>query len=319
MQYLLGIREQETNHVQGMQHTKDRESMNREHDRTTQEGQAITTQQLSQISESDTSGSDNDISSESSLLHLRSSAWVDAGSGELTLLRWTQGFASILRQPSPECAGFLNWLVEEQRQGFSAWLQAAVAERTWSTRTITLQIPRQRGDNQGRGKLCKRIFTCMVLEVAEELPETLQLPTVKVARLDFQEQKRKKNTLRSQPPRQSRDVLLWVEMPSKRILKSQNAPRMMFQAGSCLLVVQETARFLSRVDVEMTLDHIGMAEPMSSILGSYTVASGGYQLHTEIALLRCGERWQDTDRSWCLLSLSKVQLSYIKSEETVTL
>jgi len=317
MQYLLGMREQETNHGQGMQHTRDRESMNREHGRTTQEGQAITTQQLRQISESDTSGSDSDISSESSLLHVRISAWVDAGSGELTLLRWTQGFASLLRQPSPECAGFLNWLVEEQRQGFSTWLQAAVAERTWSARAITLQIPRQGGDNRDRGKLCKRIFTCTVFEGAEELPETRQLSKVKVARLDFQEQKKRRDTLRSQRPRQSRDILLWVEMPSKRILQSQHAPRMMFQEGSCLMVVQEAARFLSRINVEMMLHSIEMAEP--SILGSYTVASGGYQLHTEIALLRSGERWQDTDRLWCLLSLSKVHLSDIKSEETVTL
>merc|ERR1712129_255455 len=126
---------------------------------------------LGQISESDTSGSDSDISSESSLLHLRISAWVDVGSEELTLLRWTEGFASLLRQPLPECAGFLNWLVEEQRQGFSAWLQAAVAERTWSARAITLQIPRQGGDNRDQGKLCKRIFTCTVFEGAEELPE----------------------------------------------------------------------------------------------------------------------------------------------------
>jgi len=215
LQYLFGIREQEANHVSETQPARHHELMNERHGRTTQERQVIMPHQLDVISESDTSGSDSDISAESSPLHLGKSAWVDIRSENLTLLQWTPGFASILRQPSPESSGFLKWLVEEQRQDFLAWVQAPAAERAENHRRVTLRLLRQGGD-QGQGRSSKRHFTCTVFESVEELPETPNSSEVKVVRLDLLEPKKRRNNERSRA-HSPEDILLWVEIPSMRV------------------------------------------------------------------------------------------------------
>jgi len=212
--------------------------------------------------------------------------------------------------------------VEEQRRGFLAWLQAPAEARDGTARRITLRLPRKvAGDKQGRVRWCRRHFTCTVLEGAEELPEapTGNKPEARVARLDFHElKKQQQNNELSRPQSRPSNILIWVEMPSKRVLKSENAPTLMFQAGTCLSVVQEAARFSRRITVEMMLNNMGeMMEP--SGLGTFTITSGGYQLHTEVTLLNSGESWEGTDRSWCLLCLSKICLSEIKSEGGVQL
>jgi len=270
------------------------------------------TQQLDQISESDASGSDSDISSEVSLLDRQISAWVDIGSEQLTLLRWSQSFASVLQEPSPLCAGFRDWLVEEQRPGFLAWLRAT--ENVGNTREITLLLPRQGVNTQGRRR--NRVFACMVFDVAEEQLETPQASTVRVLRLDLHEVKHKTKTGRAPSRSQTRDILLWVEMPSTCILKSRDAPTLMFQLGSFLMVVEDADEFLGRLNLGL-LHQIVDEEP--EVLGTYTFLSGGYQLRTETSLVRSGERWEDIDRSWCLLRLSKVQLLNAKAKETAKL
>jgi len=317
LQYLLGICEQAADHlVQERRHTRDSELMSEEHGRTTQQRQATMTQQLNQISESDSSRCDSDISSESSLLHLETSAWVDVESEQLTFLRWTPGFASLLRHPSQEGEGFLTWLVQEQRQPFLDWLQDT--DRIGTARIITLRLPRQGGGGHGR----KRSFTCMVFEGTEEPVETSDPSEVRAAcaevravRLDFYEHQIQQKDRRSRPTSNRQpNILLWVEMPTKRILKSLHAPSLMFQAGSRLMAVEEANQegqpnpsLITRITVE-TLERIINEHTEPSILGTYTLTSGGYQLRTEISLLNLGECWKGADRSWCLLSLSKICL-----------
>jgi len=274
-------------------------------------------QQLDRISESDTSGSDSDLS----LLHLEKSAWVDIGSGHFTVLRWTPGFASILRRPSQECAGFLNWLAEEQRQGFVAWLREPAAERVRNQRTVTLRLPRQGGGARARGKSFKRNFLCTVFESAEELPDTPNLSEVRVVRLDLLERRSSKqdNKLWQTPTSHcSSTVLLWVEMPSKLILKSENAPRETFQSGTCLNVAEEHLRFFRLITLEMMVNMNEVTDPC--VLGMYTLTtSSGYQLHAKVSLLKTGDDWEGTGRSWCLLCLSKVRLLEIKAEVSAQL
>jgi len=93
----------------------------------------------------------------------------------------------------------------------------------------------------------------------------------------------------------------------------------MFQAGTCFVVAQkaEAIRFLRRINMEMIVSMHETVEP--SVLGTYTLTSSGYQLHTQISLLNIGESWEGTERSWCLLSLSKVRLLQGTTEESVQL
>jgi len=269
-------------------------------------------QQLEQISESDTSGSDSDQSAERSHMHQKMSVWVNIDSGELTMLGCSSGFAaSILQEPLEDDQGFLDWLVRKQRQEFLVWLQTEALERTGAARMITLKPPLRDGNRPGFGrKRCMRRFICWACAFTEEPPDT-----PRAVRLNLHEQKR---TARHVPTRrfdiQPHDVFLWVEIPSKSILKSHNAPSLMFQEGSCLSG-QEVDRLFSCISA--SLEGVGpgsggqKASPL--VLGAYTLTSGSYHFHTEISLLGWGERWRDTGRSWCRLSLSKVRLLEAKA------
>jgi len=313
LQFLLGIREQEAHHVQESSHAND---LGLTH------GQAITTQQLEQISESNTSGSDSDMSSESSQLHLTMSAWVDVDSGRLTLLRCSPRLVLLLRRPTLEGEGLLDWVEEEQREGFVVWLQNVAETRIAATRrTMALRLPRcQHGKERCGGQPHKRHFICTASVCAEDLPDSGDMSQVRAVRLDLLEKKK----ARQGPSRrhQSRpiDVLLWVDTPRKSILRSQHAPRLMFQKGSRIISDDENRLFtaiatqafhwLADDDWSDPVSHRDKPEPC--VLGTYTLTSGGYQLHTEISMLNCGDRWEGTDREWCKLKLSKVRFSEAK-------
>jgi len=316
LQFLIGVREQDANRVmQERQHTRDLQLMNMDDGRTTQERQA-NMKRLDRISEWDISGSDSDISSETSTLHQQMSVWVDMGSEDLTILRWTPGVASLLQQPSPKGDGFLTWLVQEQRQDFSAWLQARPTEDTETSRSITLQLPCKDVRQQGRNRSQKRFFTCArsVFDGSEEIRETSNPSEVRGVRLDLHEYQKKRFSNRV--PRQSASqptILLWVEEQTKCVLKSKHAPRSMFQVGSYLTVVEEgdqqgetiprLFRHLMRETIE---NEMFGTEP--SDLGAFTLASGGYQLHGELALVNTGQHFQGVLRSWFLISISNGRL-----------
>jgi len=104
-----------------------------EHGRTTQERQSNMTMQLDQISDWDESSSDSDTSSEMSVLHLEMSMWVDLGSKQLPILRWTPGVASHLQESSPKGAGFCTWLVHEQRH--ASWVATMRGTKTRAAQT----------------------------------------------------------------------------------------------------------------------------------------------------------------------------------------
>merc|ERR1712032_1546706 len=258
-------------------------------------------QQMGQISESDTSGSDSDKSSKSSKMHQKMSVWVDVGSGQLEMLGCSPRFSSILREPENE--GFLDWVVREQRKDFLAWLQTAAVERTGATRIITLRPPRRGGDGPGLVKVRKQSYICGAFVFPEELPENPDPSQIQAVRLDLHAWRNGAGNVlpvrqvRSPP----RDVLLWVEIPSKRILKSQHTPRLMFQEGSCLMSDTEVDRLFSCISASWVGVRPGSdgenACPL--VLGAYTLTSGDYQIHTEISLLGAGESWRDSGRSWC--------------------
>eukprot|EP00419_Tripos_fusus_P065023 CAMPEP_0172910292 /NCGR_PEP_ID=MMETSP1075-20121228/184373_1 /TAXON_ID=2916 /ORGANISM="Ceratium fusus, Strain PA161109" /LENGTH=48 /DNA_ID= /DNA_START= /DNA_END= /DNA_ORIENTATION= len=46
------------------------------------------------------------------------------------MVGYSRRFASILREPSLEGEGFLDWVAREQQQDFRVWLQTAAVERT---------------------------------------------------------------------------------------------------------------------------------------------------------------------------------------------
>jgi hypothetical protein len=300
LQYLLGIREQEANHVQESLHARDCESMN---------SQGIMMQQLQQISESDTSGSDSDQSAERSHMHQEMSVWVNIDSGELTMLGCSSGFAaSILEEPLEDDQGFLDWLVRKQRQEFLVWLQTEALERTGAARMITLKPPLRDGNRPGFGKKrCTRRFICWACAFTEEPPDT-----PRAVRLNLHEQRRTARHVptRRRPDIQPHDVFLWVEIPSKNILKSRNAPSLMFQEGSCLSG-QEVDRLFSCISTSLAGvgPESGGENASPLMLGAYTLTSGGYQFHTEISLLSWGKRWRDTGGPWCRLSLSTARVS----------
>jgi len=231
LQFLIGVREQEANHVmQERQHTGDLELRNMEHGSTTQERQARMRKRLDQISEWSASSSDSDTSSEMSVPHPEISVWVDLGSEQLTILRWTPGVVSLLQQPLPDGAGFLTWLVREQRQYFLVWLQPMSTENTVSSRSIILRLP-----CQGGRKSWKRFFTCTcsVLDGAEETLETNNPSEVKVVRLDLHEYQQigrgSPNAWDSKQTRSQPKILLWVGEQTKHILKRKHAPGSMFR------------------------------------------------------------------------------------------
>jgi len=311
LQFLLGIREQEAHHVQESSHAND---LGLTH------GQAITTQQLEQISESNTSGSDSDMSSESSQLHLTMSAWVDVDSGRLTLLRCSPRLVLLLGRPTLEGEGFLDWVGEEQRQGFVVWLQNVAETSITSSRTMVLRLPRCQHGERGGGQPRKRRFICMASVCAEDLPDNGDMSQVRAVRLDLHEKKKARQAPLNQ--RRPIDVLLWVDTPRKFILKSQHAPRLMFQKGSRMISDDEN-RLFSAIAVQAfhwlaedigsdPESHGDMPEPC--VLGTYTLTSGGYQLHTEISMLTCGDQWEGIDREWCKLKLSKVR--FLEAKKT---
>jgi len=155
--------------------------------------------------------------------------WIDLNTAELMLLHWTQGFATIFENPP---GGFLKMLPQKERQGFLAWLHAEGREGFEPTRQIMLELPRQDGQ-QRRGSQRQR-FTCTMFQGAEDLFASPSPQGARIVRLDLhvvhRPQRRQPSDVltrfRNQTRRQT--IQLWVEVTSKRILKSRHAPRAMF-------------------------------------------------------------------------------------------
>jgi len=243
------------------------------------------------------------------------SVWVDIGSEQLTFLRWTPGIASLLKQPSPDGVGFLTWVGQEHRQDFLAWLQAMPTENTAASRNITLRLPRTGHNPRGRDRLQTRHFTCSVFRDVEDLPETSNPSEANVVRLDLHEYKKRPRPKSRGPSSGSKDqlnTLLWVEERTKRILKSEHAPGLMFQVGSCLVdwATQDAcdpAKLFWRINSEIMKQEVfDEMEPLG--LGTFTLASGGYQLLAEVTMVAWGDYLEGTETRWVLLSLSKARL-----------
>jgi hypothetical protein len=194
-------------------------------------------------------------------------------------------------------------------------LQALPTENTAAFRNITLRLPRE-GPNPGRkDRLQKRHFTCSVFCDAEDLPETSNPSEVNMVRLDLHEYKKRPRPFAHGSSSRSKDqpnTLLWVELQTMRVLKSEHAPGFMFQVGSCLVDQanqdpSNPAGLYRRINSEI-LNQMIIGETESLGLGTFTLASGGYQLHAEVTMVARGDDFEATETHWVLLSLSKVRL-----------
>jgi len=321
LQYLLGIREYEGNRMlpeaprpqplqlHGLHHGAAIPELQHNHE-SPQESPA-NLMQLGPISEMHQTSSDG---SESSISLLGISVWVDLGSEDLTCLRWTPSFAVIFQKP-PQGAAFLQWLLQPERHELLAWLRSqAAASHSQTPLNITLKVPgHSNGQRAGRTK--KRRFICSMVEDAQELVSSPSSPGATVVRLDLLAWKdRTPQSRLKRPPHLAsrRSIWLWVNIETKDILRSQNAPGNLLKKGSRLVVCEETdqedAGLSQRIATTIFRLTMSAQEAVCAGIGTYTLASGGFELCAEITLEDWGEAWHGKDAAWWLLSLDNVRL-----------
>jgi len=310
MQYLVGIREQETNRgvpeVIGHQ-SSHLGAMNHEG-------------QLSEIPENDVSSSD-DGSSEDSMAHMKMSMWVDVRSEQLQILQWTPRIDSLLHPP-PQGAGVLQYMSLIKRGAFLKWLQDPQRSKPFTEMSLEV-LPKGSVPKEKRRE--KRRFLCTA-DGGDEICANLSLHGIEVVRLDLQKLENKKDTMsilhatrrRRRGSNSAQDIALHVAEDTYIILQSQHAPRSMFQVGSSLEVTADLHQKLCNVMDAAIFESELSDDWQPSNMGAYTLVSSGLRLRAEIVLVSRSDQWQGIDIPCWLMCLTNARLLGISGHQEST-